>query len=82
MKILIAIMLSFALVGCSTTKIIKADTSIEAPADIMQNCPEFVMPSGGSLADFVNTLIENKKVYEICNLQNDAKKQFIEKYTK
>lgn len=72
------ILLSLLLAGCSTTTVVKP--KINAPADIMKDCEDFVIPKNGSLSEFANVLIENKKVYELCKVQNKAKKDFIIKH--
>jgi len=76
------ILLPLFLMGCATRDTFQhVDPSkIQASAEIMKECEAFAMPKNEEFGSFIQALIDNKKVYELCNSQNEAKKKFIEKY--
>lgn len=79
MKILIAI-ITFFLVGCSTTQKIIPVKTLQAPPEIMLDCEEFLIPKNGSFEEMLINIVENKKLFELCKSQNKAKKDFIKSY--
>ncbi len=80
MNKIIVISMLLVLSGCATTRDeqfiepLKVMPSIE----IMKACDEFVKPKDGQFSSFIQALVDNKKIYELCNSQNEAKKKFIE----
>jgi hypothetical protein len=77
------LILVLLLSGCATTQPVKTviiPQKLNAPNNIMQDCPPFIKPQIGTFEDFMTTLLNDKKIYDICNLQNQSKKNFIKQY--
>lgn len=80
---MILIILACFISGCATTQPQIVDIpKIQPSAEIMKDCEDFILPSGPSLSDFGNSLKQNKKIYELCKSQNEAKKKFINDISK
>ncbi len=77
------LILFLLLSGCATTQPITPvviPKKIIAPINIMQDCQVFKKPQVGTFEDFMTTLLEDKKIYDLCKLQNKSKKDFIQNY--
>lgn len=71
------ILISFLLFGCASKQPILQPNIVIAPAEIMEDCKEYIKPSIGTVEDLINTILENKKIYVECENQNKEKKNFI-----
>lgn len=65
--------------GCSTVPQQIDIPKVQAPANIMKDCDPYIIPKDGQLSTLMTVILDNKKIYEICNNQNRAKKEFIER---
>lgn len=84
MKNLFLILIFLILLSsCASNEAVKTviiPQKLHASSNIMQDCPNFEKPKFGTFEDFMNTLLNDKKIYDICNLQNKYKKDFIKQY--
>lgn len=72
MKTLLAILLSLALVGCSTVVPVKAKFP-DAPDTIKRKCPALKpLQDDAKLSDIAKTVAENYTTYHECSVNNDA----------
>lgn len=64
--------------GCFGNKAIIKNV-VKPPEQIMKDCQEYIKPTVGTPEELLKVIIENKKVYALCNNQNQAKKEYIER---
>lgn len=75
----IALVLTLFLTGCATSPTLTVANKYNSPeASIMLSCPEFIKPTTGTPAAFMQALTDNRKLYSQCSLLNESKKKFIE----
>lgn len=74
MKLIITTLIMVSITGCTS---IAQVPRVQPGDEMMMDCKPFILPTDGSYDDFKKILVENKGVYESCNAQNKAKKNFI-----
>ena len=75
MKAIICV-LSVFLSGCSC--LYKQNQITPPNVEIMGSCGDYKLLKNGSFQGALEIIIENKKLYELCKLQNESKKKYIE----
>jgi hypothetical protein len=73
----ISLLLTLLLSSCANMPKVVNTATLIAPNEIMEDCQEYIKPKVGTPAEFINVIIENKKIYALCVNQNKAKKDFI-----
>lgn len=72
MKLLLPLILSLSIVGCSTTVPVKR-TFPEVPAEILQTCPDLSKTAPTTkLSDVLIVVTENYSKYHECRIKVDA----------